>query len=304
MSDNDEELINLYKKPLGNIIKVLTEKILSRDDEIYHYTSQDGLKGIIENKHLFFSDARFLNDKTEIAHFYQLLENHIHEIDIKNEELKIILNEIASINNETPSDNNFYVLSFSHDNDSLSMWNYYTKSKENRGYNLHFLSNNLYENILSQTSPNICICGNVIYDETDQLKILKEIIQEIDNFYTNFSSENLKEASQETLRIIIEYTLHICSIFMKNKSFSCENEFRIVIQYMSINKNIENLDFRISQGIFIPYIKIPIDTNDIKGITLSPTQHSSDALLGIKEFLKSKGLDHIECNESQIPIRY
>lgn len=40
----------------------------------YHYTSIEGLKGIIENKCVRFTDCQFLNDTSEYNHLKMLLK--------------------------------------------------------------------------------------------------------------------------------------------------------------------------------------------------------------------------------------
>ena len=40
------------------------------DDLLYHYTSEAGLRGIIENDHIWATDIRFLNDWTEFTHIF------------------------------------------------------------------------------------------------------------------------------------------------------------------------------------------------------------------------------------------
>ena len=44
--------------------------MLKPDDLLYHYTSEAGLRGIIENDHIWATDIRFLNDWTEFTHIF------------------------------------------------------------------------------------------------------------------------------------------------------------------------------------------------------------------------------------------
>jgi hypothetical protein len=41
---------------------------------LYHYTTADGLKGIVENDELWATSAYYLNDSTEIMYGYQLID--------------------------------------------------------------------------------------------------------------------------------------------------------------------------------------------------------------------------------------
>jgi hypothetical protein len=44
-----------------------------KDGVLYHYTSADGLKGIIENDELWATSAYYLNDSAEILYGYRVL---------------------------------------------------------------------------------------------------------------------------------------------------------------------------------------------------------------------------------------
>lgn len=304
MNKSINNIQKLFNEDIYNMTNNFVNEISCADDVVYHYTSQYGLKGIIENKQLFFSNVRFLNDKTELKHTYNLLNEHISDFPIKNENLRNIVKDLTLSNCDIDVGKNIYVASFSHNSDSLSMWNYYTKSDENRGYNFHFLREKLYNNIDACTECNLCIGGNVLYEEEKQINILKNILLKIDCMHTNNIDSTEGDDLDLILKFTIKYFIRLFSIFMKNPCFSHEREFRLIIQYDNILDSIGKPDFRISKGIFIPYIKIPININSISGITLSPSENSTDALLGVSEFIKSKGLKNIKCNKSKIPIRY
>ena len=44
---------------------------------LYHYTTADGLKGIVENHELWATSAYYLNDLTEIMYGYQLIDEAV-----------------------------------------------------------------------------------------------------------------------------------------------------------------------------------------------------------------------------------
>ena len=45
---------------------------------LYHYTSLQGLMGIIESRKLRASDVRYMNDSTELTYALNLLQNAIN----------------------------------------------------------------------------------------------------------------------------------------------------------------------------------------------------------------------------------
>jgi hypothetical protein len=45
--------------------------------QLYHYTSADGLMGIVTNNTIRFSDAAYMNDGSEVEHEFEVLEDVI-----------------------------------------------------------------------------------------------------------------------------------------------------------------------------------------------------------------------------------
>ena len=66
-----EDVVDLNK--IGVIDNALLDKISSKmipdiltQPSIYHYTSISGLKGILENKRLWFTHIDYMNDRDEV----------------------------------------------------------------------------------------------------------------------------------------------------------------------------------------------------------------------------------------------
>ena len=95
--------------------------------DIYHYTSPLGLKGIIEDSVVWFSDMRFLNDASEIIYIYKIAYETIHKMEINND-LKNMVEAICyslhntgcylDDNKEIIPIDNYYLASFSKDHDN------------------------------------------------------------------------------------------------------------------------------------------------------------------------------------------
>lgn len=98
---------------------------------LYHYTSGQGLYGILNSSQLHCSDVNFMNDPSERTYFLDLLEIVFEKAN----ECKDIYLELYNKSYQDAVTDPFdrYVASFSKNPDSLSMWNYYAKGN---GYNL------------------------------------------------------------------------------------------------------------------------------------------------------------------------
>ena len=169
---------------------------------VWHYTSSQGLKGIIENNAIWLSDRRFLNDKSECSYVYELinelLENKLTEqLDNNFEEwIYSIINEFNNIDIDCWKQDKLvlpcYVASFSTQEDNLSLWNYYTKNQQHVGYSFKVDTNNLLKNLSSQTlNINYSFTnGKVIYSKDEQLNLLKNLLNDYNLLYKKYKNRN------------------------------------------------------------------------------------------------------------------
>ena len=139
---------------------------------ITHYTSDFGLKSIIENRKIWFTDIRYLNDYNEVEFSNNKVRELIKEID--SEMISSAMGEnIDSLFNLFMGMSHGYrdfVFCASLDNDNLPMWNYYSKGCD--GYGIIFQKNKLIES-LSCSHKELLVLYNtfskeIIYDDFQQ----------------------------------------------------------------------------------------------------------------------------------------
>ncbi len=112
------------------------------------------------------------------------------------------------------------------------------------------------------------------------------------------------------------------SIFFKNECFSSEEEFRFVaiapkdklnmLFYEDGQRNCKMYDFRIVNGVAVPYLKMPFCCYNIEecwvidGIGVAPTHHYEQMVNGLMQLTKSLdyALPNFEVRKSAIPLRY
>ncbi len=101
---------------------------------IYHYTSSDGLKGIIDSKIMKVSHCDFLNDETEIKYFSTIFDEAITSLiytitDVAEKEAICNLKtEYQSYFAERQQIADIFIASLSKKRDSLSLWAMYTQN--------------------------------------------------------------------------------------------------------------------------------------------------------------------------------
>ena len=295
-----------------NSIKI--DKYIEKESAtIYHYTSSAGLKGIIENGKFRFTDRFYLNDKSEGVYILTLCIENIEHFDfLKDSNFRQVLLKKCQDRIKQPQRDNFYVYQccFSLDEDSLCLWNYYTKTEGIKGYNLKINTIDLPDKI----KPKLCDktiypslhFGKVIYNKEKQIKILYKIIKLFFDYY------NSNDSSYE--EFVCEYLVDkiMClGVFFKMECFKVENEFRLAFDLFLNDDNTyavikDKKEFYEKNGVFIPYVDIAFEKDLLIGVGVSPTLDYNASKESILRLAGSnyKNISSDTIYESKIPVRY
>ena len=279
---------------------------------VYHYTSPLGLKSIIENKLLWFSNSEYLNDEQEICYAFDLVKKVAKEIEKLDDSVFIkwvikYCNAGISKKNKFSEQESSFIACFSEQSDILSLWNQYTKNENSIGYSIGFDRTKLYECINKAYSTNFCartINGKVIYDNNKQIELIKNALCDFNNKY----SETKSSKTHNLLKNYFGYLIDIYSLFFKHPSFKDEKEYRIIIianntQYGEDSKFLKT---RCLNGFFIPYYEKKFNKDIINSITLSPNNKADIIKKSVRELLRINKYDipDKKIKSSDIPLRY
>lgn len=310
-----------------NIQKKLEEKETSNiKSVIYHYTSPEGLIGVLDENFAIFWFSMFccVNDKTEGIHVYSLYEEVLDECKkngsisvkfyncMKNiEPMKIdffsyrVKPETDTLKNDgevgmDTSEYNMYICCFSEYKDALPMWHYYTKEYCSRGYSIGVSSNIIMKNsgLLEYFKMRLC---KVIYDTEKKKLYVRTLIEEV---YKNFRILGEKFAKN-----LISARLDEWRLLFKPEYFSHENEVRAILK-VPINKPSTPAiirefprKFRSGNGYIIPYVEFPFNRRLVKSITYGPLLDFDSAENGTRPFLDLRGYTWVKTDASEVLIR-
>lgn len=125
----------------GQIIDTFVKTVTSRErpDRIYHYTTDAGLKGILESGKLWLTDICSLNDPSELNHGFEIAIRELKNLVAGGpsvsqrfaNDLEIVANSQA-----IQKSADFFVCSFSLCDDDLGQWRSYADG--GRGFALEF----------------------------------------------------------------------------------------------------------------------------------------------------------------------
>ncbi len=302
-----------YDDLLSKIPKV--KKILDdgSNTSLYHYTKPEKLLSILESGIIRFSNALYLNDKEEVTYSYKLIVNLIDETENLNKELFNQIKEyfykkyknIVDGNDNFLNKYEYYTISFSTDNDNLTLWNNYSKGQTYTGYNIGFYKKDLIEDMERQGFKSVY--GNIIYKRETQIMILKMIFEKWNKQYEKLLStkQTVKktEKQQDILFELIDI-LSIISLFFKNPHFRDEKEYRIIFIINFGNNSYKQTKIFEKNGLFIPYIEYRFLKRTVSSINIGPTLDENIFYTSTCRLLANYGYEKKTINRSKIPLRY
>jgi len=290
-------LISEIQKAFGDLWRI------ELPENLYHYTSADGMMGILEKKEIWATQYQYVNDSSELIYGRQLARNLIlmHNKTYAHVIVRRMLkNLLEHMDNDRQQTQNF-IACFCEAPDLLSQWRGY--SGKGTGYAIHFQpaggrisSTDLilpHPSKPRPMSPSIFTDLNYTwvkmnYDRDKHGSVITEIIQRSCKFVSeeciaryqdqNFddTSPGAYDKSVETIAnddvaqpvaIFAMAALLQCFIRMKNSKFDEEHEWRITYSEERTEdpgSRVFPIEFRTSGGMLIPYVKLPfLNVNDI-----------------------------------------
>ena len=316
--------------PMDNRIKRIEQHkslIKAFDDPcsglIYHYTSAEGLRGIIENSEIWLTNVAFVNDRTE-CRALQEERNLFIDSDFAN---KYVRDKWHSFIRNPYNDKDTYIASFSRGKESLEQWRAYGN------FRIGFVANEL---ITRRFNLYQCVYRK---EEIKKWILKKGKVKE-------WEGDSLDDQYKRGATFQLIYA---ASRKFKNYHFSKEKEVRITVvshhtwepysNSPSMFANDPPIYYRDhpTYKIPVPYVKLFItDTKEqedrqhhtaketsrqmkekkrnqernmtryllpIREVLIGPMIHQEEAKFACKILLKDKGYENVKVNVSGIPYR-
>ncbi len=313
---------------LEQLIKAFADPFEDKEI-IYHYTSADGLKGIVESNELWLTNTVFVNDTTECKALQEKRDmpgkDILSNLDVALAYCDMIFKQKADCNNR-------YIISFSK-RDLLSQW---------RGYGSFCIGFAAKELVRNGFTLHKCL-----YEEKEIMQWILDKAK-MPEWNGEWKKEKWEMESNRSwqLKYAADYLMSVASVKYKNASYSEEQEIRLTVVSdhdcendffgKNVYKSQPPIHFRVDPTLKVPvpYVKFFISNGGkqeaeqgrertipeikderikkeqnqkrellpIKEVIVGPMVHQKEAEIACEILLGEKGYN-APVNRSEIPYR-
>ena len=266
-------------------------------EELFHYTSQEGLLGIVGNRELWASKAIYMNDEAEFRLALSLAREAIgsrsDDGDIR-EELLADIDDIETIH--------IFVCSFSAHADLLSQWRGYCPP--GAGYSIGFSSDEI--GAIADRLFGFCF-GKCTYDPLKQREAIEELVDfHIKEKRDQRARESAAKPSEHFIwSMAFREALAFTAPLLKHKSFEEEAEWRLVSRPLPHSSSM--FSHRPGRSHIIPFAKLPLSDEGqpirIRRVIVGPTPHPELARDAVHSLLGAAGVTGCAIERSKTPFR-
>ncbi|HIF9092766.1 TPA: DUF2971 domain-containing protein [Photobacterium damselae] len=285
---------------------------------LYHYTSLQGLIGVITGKSVWASHCEYLNDSSEFIHALSFAKTVSGNIFMDDDYLEAFGWAVRdSLEHMVKHD--VYVASFSENADLLSQWRGYCPQGagvsigfdseilntycENQGYRLEkciYDSEIQSSRIVDITSQCLEIFPkpSITRADYDALNSKEQVTFTLSERERTTYGQVKEEATAATDWLCEQ--VNECAPLIKHSGFHEESEWRIVARNPT-----ENIQYRVSKSHIVPYLVLPLIRDYpeiIKEIYIGPNPNPHRCEKSVKQLLKSEAIEHVTTKISSIPF--
>jgi Protein of unknown function (DUF2971) len=260
---------------------------------LYHYTDARGLIGIVENRCLWATDTRFLNDELEAVYAGNVVSGALESLTVNPEDDGSIVPHVrACVGPETPF--SIYVACLCEDGDLLSQWRAYGV---NQGYSLGFALRDVARGDGSATAVEEP--ETRLYPMTYGLDPVAQRVNELVDAIVERQAGHPGMHGYETARRVMAFLASV-----KHPAFSEEREWRL-IQVHDEQGGVQPpaVHFRPSQLGVVPYRKFTLGPAWLQRIVVGPGPNRSVRATGVELLLRAHDVA-VEVALSDAPYRY
>jgi hypothetical protein len=271
---------------------------------LYHYTSQDGLIGIISSNTLWASNVLYLNDSSEFAHGIEVARECINTVakSVSCEATERLLQLAPSLLDLSAltQGREFFACCFCENPDLLSQWRGYADFVG--GYAIGLDVNEMRKSVIAQQAAlfplDYGFNGNQELLRSD-LELLSDALASC----VEQSPEHIEKfvsAALEELELLLQFRV----FSLKHPGFAEEREWRVLANFAT--NDLQNVRFRQGRHTLIPYVALQLGPDGklpISHVVHGPAANPQLASRSIELLLETYGFSGVSVSGSSIPLR-
>jgi len=293
----------------------MNEQKTTSNDLLWHYTTPEGLTGIIESNSLWATDVFYLNDSMEFMHGINIAREIIKQkisslVGDEKKRLERFDTDLSFIGPDHKRP--VYVCSLSKAENELSQWRAYCRGG---GFSIGFP----YQGLVDAIQGKHFEIKKCIYDVSKQQIIDHLIVSQVMPYIENPKQFSQVPCTEQMISSIVcggsnkfLWELYSACSTLKHSSFEREEEWRLVFDHRYAFEKGENgknkirPKFRTKNGLIIPYICITLPKSEDfwrkVRIIIGPTKYEKE-LKGSVHTLVRKGHATVSIMHCGIPLR-
>jgi hypothetical protein len=243
-----------------------------RPKRLYHYGRAEALLSILEGQRLWATDARYLNDASELRYTNNLVRETVGAMTAKaaSAVMRRFLEGLLSSNQDSGGPA-VYTVSLSEDGDILSQWRAYAGAA---GYAIG-LSTEWWDmpdasGETSERRPGPLRLRQVIYAEDEQRRMIRSLLDPACTTLAEviewFGEETTLAAYEPQLRWHVTDYLRLLLPCLKHPAFAEEREWRFIYMPNAVpsqaGTTAPDVQFRHSAIGLVPYVTLALPATD------------------------------------------
>jgi hypothetical protein len=258
---------------------------------LFHYTGLRGLRGIAESKKIWATNARYLNDKSELDYLAPIAERIIDARKSSKpseaDDLRQLKSNLTFWRTTHSRPGPIFVCSLSEIGNQLSQWRGYCPN--GGGVSIEFDSVELHTSML----PRGVMTVKLLYDPPTQEAVVDGLLSHL--LYGNLSPIREGVPRIESAKEVFREMLSFVAPAFKHPAFEEEAEWRLIYsgQYSGLFSLMSEshpddapisfqkfvTEYREIPKILAPYVALPLTEGDarlnIESITIGPSMDES-----------------------------
>lgn len=280
---------------------------------LYHYTTVEGLLGILKSNTLWATHVGYLNDATELTYAHNVIQGALQaRMGKVTDTIELqLLERIRGAITPTNNGDNYFVTCFCEVSDLLSQWRAY--GTRGGGYAMGFESRWLQ---LVADPTTVLALRRVIYDPVVQRTLVNDLLSRAVSILECLITEHDAETCIGHIPSVISFLRdHFAELYFtfKDPAFEEEKEWRLVFMTGRLTRDdlFHLLEFRAQNGIPIPYVSLGIHATAGTSVGKLPLAElmcgpvvGAGGMHAVRWLLEKARYTFVETKSSTVPLRF